>query len=95
MLEKNKKTKIYTVKDKVIYVGGTQDGKLVKPSIVNACVADKTNKGCEHITPLWFEDYPMALEETYVDKIIKTDNNEEKLIFKLVSSQKVEIGGRR
>ena len=76
MLEKNKKTKIYTVKDKVIYVGGTQDGKLVKPSIVNACVADKTNKGCE-------------------DKIIKTDNNEEKLIFKLVSSQKVEIGGRR
>ena len=80
-----------TVKDNVKYLGGTQNGRLVKPSIANACIS--SNMPVCHSTPLLFEDYPMALDEQYKHKIIKTDNGDEKVIFKLIKSEKVEIRG--
>ena len=78
-----------TVKDNVKYLGGTQNGRLVKPSIANACIS--SNMPVCHSTPLLFEDYPMALDEQYKHKIIKTDNGDEKVIFKLTKSEKVEM----
>ena len=80
-----------TVKDKIMYLGGTQNGKLVKPSIANACIS--SNSPVCHTTPLLYEDYPMALDENYEYKIIKTDNGDEKIVFKLTKSEKVEIKG--
>ena len=80
-----------TAKAKVMYLGGTQNGKLVRPSIANACISSGTPV-C-HTTPLIYEDYPMALDENYEHKIIKTDNGDEKVIFKLTKSKKVEMTG--
>tara|TARA_Y100000592_G_C5393238_1_gene279314 strand:- start:406 stop:663 length:258 start_codon:yes stop_codon:yes gene_type:complete len=80
-----------TVKDKVRYLGGTQNGKLVRPSLANACIG--SNSAMCHSTPLLFEDYPMALDEYYEHRIIKSDNGKEKVVFKLIKSEKVEIKG--
>tara|TARA_R110002110_G_scaffold412186_1_gene637887 strand:- start:203 stop:460 length:258 start_codon:yes stop_codon:yes gene_type:complete len=80
-----------TVKDNVKYLGGTQNGRLVRPSIANACIS--SNMPVCFTKPLLFEDYPMALDEQYKHKIIKTDNGDEKVVFKLTKSEKVEIRG--
>ena len=80
-----------TAKDNVMYLGGTQNGRLVRPSIANACIS--SGMPVCHTTPLVYEDYPMALNENYEHKIIKTDNGDEKVIFKLTKSEKVEMTG--
>ena len=80
-----------TAKDKVIYLGGTQNGRLVRPSIANACIS--SGMPVCHSTPLFYEDYPMVLDENYEHKIIKTDNGDKKIVFKLTNSEKKEIRG--
>ena len=79
-----------TVEDEVKYIGGSLDGKLVRPSLANASLA--LNDGSERDTGICHSyqipnaDYPMAMHEDY--KPIEIDG---KLVFKLAKTYKTEM----
>lgn len=67
------------------YVGGSLDGKLVRPSLVRACVSKDLPIIHSYHIPT---DYPMAMTEYYTP-----EENEEGVIFKLTKSEREEIIG--
>ena len=79
-----------TVEDEVQYVGGSLDGKLVRPSLANASLALNDGSGREtgigHSYQILNADYPMAMNEDYHPKEI-----DGKLVFKLVKTYKTEM----
>ena len=84
----------YTVEDEVKYMGGSLDGKLVRPSLVNAALysGNSNNKnindsmGISNSYQIPDADYPMAMHEDY--KPIEIDG---KLVFKLAKAYKTEM----
>ena len=86
--------KKYTVEDEVKYMGGSLDGKLIRPSLVNAALysGDSNNMdindsmGIGTSYQIIDADYPMAMHEDY--KPIEIDG---KLVFKLAKTYKTEM----
>lgn len=73
-----------TVETGVEYVGGSLDGKLVKPSTGNAAI--KMNLGIMHAHQIPDADYPMMLMESY-----EPEEHNGKLIFRLSKTEKTEM----
>ena len=73
-----------TVETEAEYVGGSLDGKLVKPSTGN--VAIKMNTGIMHGYQIPNADYPMMLMEYY-----DPEEHNGKVIFRLSKTEKSEM----
>ena len=72
-----------TVKE-ATYVGGSLDGKLVRPSLVKSCI-DHTLPGI-HMYKIHGADYPMAMWEYY-----EPEENKDRVVFRLIKTETVEI----
>ena len=68
------------------YVGGSLDGKLVRPSIVQTCTHGSLPMPVVHTYEIPGADYPMAMNEYY-----EPEENEDRVVFKLVKTETVEL----
>ena len=76
-----------TAKDEATYVGGSQDGKLVRPSIVKDLITyNQTNLPIIHRENFFDGDYPFGVNEYYY-----YEENNGKIILKLGETKKSEI----
>ena len=66
------------------YVGGSLDGKLVRPSIVKASMHHKLP--IMHTYEIPGADYPMAMTEYY-----SSEEKEGRVVFKLVKAETDEL----
>ena len=66
------------------YVGGSLDGKLVRPSLVEDCMRKKLP--IMHTYEIPGADYPMAMTEIY-----SSEEKEGRVVFKLVKAETNEL----
>ena len=66
------------------FVGGSLDGKLVKPSTAKSAIDSKLP--IIHPYEIHGADYPMAMHEYYAP-----EENEDRVVFKLVKTETVEL----
>ena len=76
-----------TAKDEATYVGGSQDGKLVRPSIVKCLITyNQIDLPIIHRENFFDGDYPFGVNEYYY-----YEENNGKIIFRLGKTKKSEI----
>ena len=73
-----------SVDTEATYVGGSLDGKLVKPSLGNASI--KQNLPIIHRENFFNEDYPIGIDEYYYP-----EENNGKVVFRFGKSKKTEL----
>ena len=77
------------VETEATYVGGSQDGKLVRPSLVRDLITfNQTHLAVIHRENFFDGDYPFGIDEYYY-----CEENNGKVVFKLGRSEKKEIIG--
>ena len=76
-----------SVETEAVYVGGSQDGKLVRPSLVRDLITfNQTHLAVMHRENFFDGDYPFGIDEYYY-----YEENNGKVVFKLGRSEKKEI----
>ena len=76
-----------TIETEATYVGGSQDGKLVRPSLVKDLTTfNQTHLPAIHRENFFDGDYPYGVNEYYY-----YEENNGKVVFKLGKTEKVEI----
>ena len=76
-------------KAEAVYIGGSQDGKLVRPSLVKDLITfNQTHLPVIHRENFFDGDYPFGIDEYYY-----YEENNGKVVFKLGRSEKKEIIG--
>jgi hypothetical protein len=76
-----------SVETEAVYVGGSQDGKLVRPSLVKDLITfNQTHLPVIHREYFFDGDYPFGVNEYY-----HYEENNGKVVFKLGKTEKVEI----
>ena len=73
-----------TIEDKIKYLGGSLDGKLVRPSIANEALKYKIN--IIKFYQIDGADYPMGMRESY-----EATEIDGQLVFMLADQNKFEI----
>ena len=74
-------------KTEVVYVGGSQDGKLVRPSLVKDLITfNQTHLAVIHRENFFDGDYPFGIDEYYY-----YEENNGKVVLKLGKTKKSEI----
>ena len=78
-----------TVEDEATYVGGSQDGKLVRPSLVKDLITyNQIHLAVIHRENFFDGDYPFGVNEYYY-----YEENNGKVVLKLGKTKKSEIVG--
>ena len=77
-----------SVETEAVYVGGSQDGKLVRPSLVKDIITFTPTLPIIHRENFFDGDYPFGIDEYYY-----YEENNGKVVFKLGRSEKKEIIG--
>ena len=76
-----------SIEDEVVYVGGSLDGKLVRPSLVNNLITfNQTNLPILHREDFFDGDYPFCIVEYYY-----YEEKDGKAVLKFGKSEKKEI----
>ena len=76
-----------SIEDEVVYVGGSLDGKLVRPSLVNNLITfNQTHLALIHRENFFDGDYPFGIDEYYY-----YEENNGKVVLKLGKTKKSEI----
>ena len=76
-----------SVETEAVYVGGSQDGKLVRPSLVKDLITfNQTHLPVIHRENFFDGDYPFGIEEYYY-----YEENNGKVVLKLGKTEKSEI----
>ena len=73
-------------KTEAVYIGGSQDGKLVRPSLVKNIITFTPTLPIIHRENFFDGDYPFGIDEYYY-----YEENNGKVVFKLGKSEKSEI----
>ena len=74
------------VETEVVYIGGSKDGKLVRPSMVKDIITFTPTLPVIVSNCFYDGDYPIAVNEYYY-----FEENNGKIVFKLGKTEKVEI----
>ena len=76
-------------KTEAVYIGGSQDGKLVRPSLVRDLITfNQTHLAVIHRENFFDGDYPFGVDEYY-----HYEENNGKVVLRLGKTEKVEIVG--
>ena len=75
-----------SVETKVVYVGGSQDGKLLRPSLVKDLITFTPKLPIIHRENFFDGDYPFAIDEYY-----HYEENNGKVVFKLGKTEQREL----
>ena len=75
-----------TIETEATYVGGSQDGKLLRPSLVKDLITFTPKLPIIHRENFFDGDYPYGVNEYYY-----YEENNGKVVFKLGKTEKVEI----
>ena len=78
-----------SVETKVVYVGGSQDGKLLRPSLVKDLITFTPKLPIIHRENFFDGDYPFGIDEYYY-----YEENNGKVVLKLGKTEKSEIIAR-
>ena len=73
-------------KAEAVYIGGSQDGKLVRPSLVKDIITFTPTLPIIHRENFFDGDYPFGIDEYYY-----YEENNGKIILKLGETKKSEI----
>ena len=74
-------------KTEAVYVGGSQDGKLVRPSLLrNLITFNQTHLAVIHRENFFDGDYPFGIDEYYY-----YEENNGKVVLRLHKTKKSEI----
>ena len=76
-----------SVETEAVYVGGSQDGKLVRPSLVKDLITfNQTHLPVIHRENFFDGDYPFGIDEYY-----HYEENNGKVVLRLGKTEKSEI----
>ena len=75
------------IETEAVYVGGSQDGKLAKPSLVKDLITfNQTHIPIIHRENFFDDDYPFGINEYY-----HYEENNGKVVLRLGKTEKVEL----
>ena len=77
-----------SIETEAVYIGGSQDGKSVRPSLVKNIITFTPTLPIIHRENFFDGDYPFGIDEYYY-----YEENNGKVVFKLGRSEKKEIIG--
>ena len=75
-----------SIETEAVYIGGSQDGKLVRPSLVKNIITFTPTLPIIHRENFFDGDYPFGIDEYYY-----YEENNGKVILKLRKTKKVEL----